>query len=204
MAKKTQKVTKEAPSKVTSSNPKPASRNQAPPNQLMDLVESFLSDQGFDNAHREFQKHRVKKGWKGQDAGKQKDKEHHSLVSVFQTWKTFSSQTNTPVLAKEDPMQKITKVSSSESDSSDDSSSESEDDSDDPNDVSMADASVADEASSSESSSSSESESDSDSDGESESGDEEETPAIPTASTAKARTNPLKRKAESEAQSKGW
>ncbi|OTA89538.1 hypothetical protein M434DRAFT_14551 [Hypoxylon sp. CO27-5] len=191
MAKKTQKAAKPAASSASAS----ASRGDAPPTQLMDLVESFLSDQGFDNAHREFQKHRAKKGWK-EDAKKQKEKTHHSLVSVFQTWKTFSSQSNTPVLPKEDPIQKITKVSSS---SSDDSSSESESDSDDSQDVAMDDAPAADESSSSESSSSDDSSSESDS--ESESDEEEAKPAKPATGVVKNGVNPLKRKAKSDSES---
>ncbi|KAI0839729.1 hypothetical protein F5Y06DRAFT_13483 [Hypoxylon sp. FL0890] len=188
MAKKTQKPQKSV--KPTASS---ASRDDTPPAQLMDLVESFLSDQGFDNAHREFQKHRAKKGWKEQGSKKHKDKTHHSLVSVFQTWKTFSSQGNTPVLPKEDPMQKITKVSSDSSDSSDDSSSESESDSDS-DDVAMADAPAAEQSSSSESSSSD------DSDSESES-DEEAKPTKSVPPAVKNGVNPLKRKAESDSES---
>ncbi|KAI1416486.1 hypothetical protein F5Y13DRAFT_186105 [Hypoxylon sp. FL1857] len=190
MAKKTQKAVKPAKPAAPST-----SRGETPPNQLMDLVESFLSDQGFDNAHREFQKHRAKKGWKEQGAKKHKDKEHHSLVSVFQTWKTFSSQSNTPVLPKEDPLQKITKVSSSSSDS-DDSSSESDSDSDGSQDVAMADAPAADESSSSESSSSEDSESDSESES-----DEEAKPAKLATGASKTGVNPLKRKAESDSES---
>ncbi|KAI5865969.1 hypothetical protein GGS23DRAFT_362713 [Durotheca rogersii] len=164
-------------------------KSSAPPTQLMDLVESFLSDQGFDNAHREFQKHRARKGWKEQDHEKDKNKgkTHHSLVSVFQTWKTFASQGSTPVSATDDPMAKITKISSSssdssESDSSEDSSSESESDSD-ADDVAMDDAPAAD--GSSEESSSSESSSDSES-------DEGKKPR------ARPATNSLKRKAQSD------
>ncbi|KAI1141484.1 hypothetical protein F5Y05DRAFT_372720 [Hypoxylon sp. FL0543] len=194
MAKKAQKAAK--PAKPTAPS---TSRGETPPAQLMDLVESFLTDQGFDNAHREFQKQRAKKGWKEQGTKKHKDKTHHSLVSVFQTWKTFASQGNTPVLPKEDPMEKITKVSSSssDSDSSDDSSSESESDSDD---VAMADAPAAEESSSSESSSSEDSDSGSESDSESES--DEETKPVKTAAVAvKNGVNPLKRKAESDSES---
>ncbi|KAI1387531.1 SRP40, C-terminal domain-containing protein [Hypoxylon trugodes] len=200
MAKKTQKAAKASVTAGPSASAS-ASQGQVPPSQLMDLVESFLSDQGFDNAHREFQKHRAKKGWKEQGAGKKnKKKAHHSLVSVFQTWETFSSQVNTPVLAKEDPMEKVTKVSSSssESDSSDDSSSESESDSDDAGDVAMDDAPAADESSSSESSSSEDSDS---GDSESESDEEDAKPAKPAAGAAKNGVNPRKRKAESDSES---
>ncbi|KAI1651088.1 SRP40, C-terminal domain-containing protein [Daldinia loculata] len=198
MAKKNQKAAKAAVAPTTAAASS-TSQNQAPPDQLMDLVESFLSDQGFDNAHREFQKHRAKKGLKGQNAGKQKNKAHHSLVSIFQTWETFSSQANTPIIPKEDPLQKITKVSSSssESDSSDDSSSESSSDSDDSKDVAMADAPVDDESSSSESSSSD----DSDSDSDSESDDEKETSNKPATGAVTNGKNPLKRKAVSESSS---
>lgn len=164
----------------------------------MDLVESFLSDQGFDNAHREFQKHRVKKGWKDQGAKKNKDKakEHHSLVSVFQTWKTFASQGNTPALVKDNPMEKITKVSSSSSSSSDDSTSDSESSSDDVEDVAMDDA-PADESTSESSESSSSDESTDDS-------EEEAKPAesgTKATKATKAGANPLKRKAETDSES---
>ncbi|KAI0113148.1 SRP40, C-terminal domain-containing protein [Daldinia grandis] len=206
MAKKSQKTAKAAVAPKTAPSSS-TSQNQAPPDQLMDLVESFLSDQGFDNAHREFQKHRAKKGWKGQNASKQKNKAHHSLVSVFQTWETFSSQANTPIIPKEDPMQKITKVSSSssssESDSSDDSSSDSssdsDSDSDDSKDVAMGDAPVDDESSSSESSSSDDS--DSDSDSESGSDGEKKTSKKPATGAVTIGKNPLKRKAVSESSS---
>ncbi|OTB13315.1 hypothetical protein K445DRAFT_320165 [Daldinia sp. EC12] len=210
MAKKSQKATKPVGASKSAASSS-AGKNQAPPDQLMDLVESFLSDQGFDNAHREFQKHREKKGWKSQNAGKQKDKTHHSLVSVFQTWETFSSQANTPVIPKDDPIRKITKVSSSssssDSDSSDESSSESssssdsDSDSDDSKDVAMADAPVDDESSSSESSSSDDSDSDSDSESDSDSDDEKETAAKKTTGIAKNGGNPLKRKAASDSES---
>ncbi|KAI0382191.1 SRP40, C-terminal domain-containing protein [Hypomontagnella monticulosa] len=194
MAKKSQKSAKPKASPASTS----PSQTKVPPAQLMNLVESFLSDQGFDNAHREFQKHRAKKGWKDQGTGKSKSREHHSLVSVFQTWKTFASQGNTPVLVKEDPMEKITKVSSSsDSDSSDESSSESESDDEGPEDATMADAPTSEESSSSESSSSE----DSDSDSESESDEEESKPITSTTSTAQATSNPRKRKAESDSES---
>ncbi|KAI0888358.1 SRP40, C-terminal domain-containing protein [Annulohypoxylon maeteangense] len=201
MAKKSQKAVKPTTARApAASSSTSASGSQVPPTQLMDLVESFLSDQGFSNAHREFQKQRAKKGWKEQSAEKKKDKEHHSLVSVFQTWKTFASQGNTPVLVKDDPLQKITKVSSSssESESSDSSSSESESDSDDAEDVAMADAPVAEESSSSESSSSEDSDSDSESDSEEE---EKAKPATKVTGAAKSGANPLKRKAESDSES---
>ncbi|KAI1102064.1 SRP40, C-terminal domain-containing protein [Jackrogersella minutella] len=198
MAKKIQKPVKPAAAPIAkASSSTSAGGSQVPPTQLMDLVETFLSDQGFNNAHREFQKHRAKKGWKEHDSKKHKEKEHHSLVSVFQTWKTFSSQGTTPVLAKDDPMQKITKVSSSSSDtdSSDDSSSESESDSDGHEDVAMADAPVSEDSSSSESSSSEDSESESESD------EEESKPATSASGVINATANPLKRKAESESES---
>ncbi|KAI6091535.1 SRP40, C-terminal domain-containing protein [Hypoxylon rubiginosum] len=197
MAKnKSQKATKPATSLSKSTS---AGQTQTPPSQLMDLVESFLSDQGFDNAHREFQKHRAKKGWKQQGAKKSKAeaKEHHSLVSVFQTWKTFASQGNTPALVKDNPMEKITKVSSSSS--SEDSSSESDSDSDAAEDVAMNDAPAAAEESSSESSDSSSSD---ESDSSSEDSDEEEAKPVKSGTVAtKAGANPLKRKAESDSES---
>ncbi|KAI1777504.1 SRP40, C-terminal domain-containing protein [Hypoxylon cercidicola] len=197
MAKKNQKTAKPA---ALSSKSTSTDQSQVPPTQLMDLVETFLSDQGFDNAHREFRKHRAKKGWKEQDAKKNKAeaKEHHSLVSVFQTWKTFASQGNTPALVKDNPMEKITKVSSSSSSSSSDSDSasesESEDDGDDVEDVAMADAPAApaaDESSSESSDSSSSDESDS-----SEDDSSDEAPAKSGTGATKAAANPLKRKAE--------
>ncbi|KAI1400004.1 SRP40, C-terminal domain-containing protein [Hypoxylon fuscum] len=204
MAKKSQKTTKPKAAKPTASSASKSTATSAtPPTQLMNLVETFLSDQGFDNAHREFQKHRAKKGWKESASAKQKDKEHHSLVSVFHAWKTFASQGNTPVLVKEDPMEKITKVSSSseESDSSDDSSSESESDNDAVQDIAMADAPAADESSSDSSESSSSDGNDSDSGSDSDSDEEETVPVKSTTRTAKAGANPLKRKAESDSES---
>ncbi|KAI1079878.1 hypothetical protein F5B20DRAFT_580674 [Whalleya microplaca] len=176
------------------------SASKEPPAQLMDLVENFLSDQGFANAHREFQKHRVKKGWKSKDAEKRKkkDKSHQSLVGVFRTWETFASQNNTPIGNPEDPMEKITRVSSSSSSESDsdDSSSESDSDSESTGDVAMEDVPAANESSSESSDSSSSSESSSDSESESESEEE----AGPSAASTSA-PNPLKRKAESDSES---
>ncbi|KAI0169205.1 SRP40, C-terminal domain-containing protein [Hypoxylon sp. FL1284] len=162
-----------------------AGEKQAPPTQLMDLVETFLSDQGFNDAHRAFQKHREKKGWE-----QNKAKEHHSLVSVFQTWKTFASQGSTPAVVKDNPMDKITKVSSSSDESTDsDSDSESDTSSDDAEDVAMADAPVADESTSDSSESSSSDESDSSSD---DSDEEEAKPAKSTTGATMPRPNPLK------------
>jgi hypothetical protein len=186
MAKKDQKAEKQ--------------QSEKPPAQLMDLVESFLSDQGFDNAHREFRKHRATKAWKGHETGESGNKEHNSLVTVFQAWETFASKDSTPNTTTQTTVETITKVSSSSSsdDSSDSSSSDESSDDDSDDDVAMADAPAA-ESSSSESSSS---DSDSDSDSESESdSDEEETkvskPAAKVAHTIKS----LKRKAESDSES---
>ncbi|KAI1343100.1 SRP40, C-terminal domain-containing protein [Xylariaceae sp. FL0016] len=185
MAKKDKKTKKEVADSTSASS--------APPAQLMDLVETFLSDQGFDNAHREFQKHRAKKGWKSTHTGKSKAKEHHSLASVFQTWETFTSKDTTPVTVT----QTVTKVSSSDSDSdsdsgSDDSSSSESSDSDS-DDVAMADAPAADESSSDSSDSS-------DSSSESEGEDEKVVAPAPTKKAA-ATVNPKKRKVESDSSS---
>ncbi|CAJ2504988.1 Uu.00g123820.m01.CDS01 [Anthostomella pinea] len=177
------------------------STGEAPPAQLMDLVESFLSDQGFDNAHREFKKHRAKRGWKCQDPKKSKGKEHHSLVGVFQTWETFPSKDTTPAATTQQAIEHITKVSSSddsdssESDSSDDDSSE---------DVAMADAPADADASSSESSSSSSSSSEGESGSGSDSDEEEATTAAAPAVTViktKTTANSRKRKAKSVSES---
>ncbi|KAJ2997268.1 hypothetical protein NUW58_g703 [Xylaria curta] len=140
--------------------------------------------------HREYQKHRATKAWKGHSAGKTGTKEHHSLVSIFQTWETFANKDGTPNAAAQ-----ITKVSSSSSSDSDSSSSdESSDD-----DVAMADAPVSESSSSDSSSSDSSSESDSDSD----SGSDEETAVTSKRPASKAipATKPLKRKAESDSDS---
>ncbi|KAI0009155.1 SRP40, C-terminal domain-containing protein [Xylariaceae sp. FL0662B] len=205
MAKKVKKDTKSSKAVRPTITPlATTSASQAPPAQLMDLVESFLSDQGFDNAHREFQKHRVKKGWKREESRKKKPKSHNSLVRVFRAWETFTSQNNTPIAIKDDPMDKITKVSSSSSSSSssesdsEDTSSESERDNEPTEDVAMKDIPAANESSSESSDSSSSSESSSDSEGESES--ENEAEAVPTAVSTNT-PNPLKRKAESDSES---
>ncbi|KAI0133829.1 SRP40, C-terminal domain-containing protein [Xylariales sp. AK1849] len=175
MAKKVKKSTKNAPAAVVPAVAAVTTSNTAmPPSQLMDLVESFLSDQGFDHAHREFKKHRADKGWKAKNVKKQK-KEHHSLVSVFQTWETFASTDNTPLILKSEAME-VTKVSSS---------SDSDSDSDASEDVDMADAPVVEPTSVDTSSSSSSSSS---SDGDSDSEDEM------AAVKAPAKSNPLKRK----------
>lgn len=184
------KATKKESAPATST----ASTGSAPPAHLVDLVENFLSDQGFEKAHREFKKHRAEKGWKSEaDKKKKQKKEHHSLVSVFQTWETFSSKDSTPAAIKEEIV-KVTNVSSSESDSSSDSSSDSDSDSDSSEDVDMADAPAVEQEDDSSSSSSSSSSSDSDSD--SDSDDESEKVAAPA--PAAGTSNIRKRKAASE------
>jgi hypothetical protein len=201
MAKKDKKAPKAAKKQpvpaVTQSSAASTSTAQKPPAELMNLVETFLSDQGFEGAHREFQKQRATKAWEGHTAGKSDGKQHHSLVGIFQTWETFASKDSTPNA----PAQ-ITKVSSeSSSESSSDSSSDdesSDDESSDDDDVAMADAPAVPtvESSSSESSSSSsESESDSSSD------EEESAVSKQPASKVKPPAKSLKRKAESDADS---
>ncbi|KAK6086653.1 hypothetical protein SCUP515_00219 [Seiridium cupressi] len=192
MAKKTKVTKKESAPVATTST---AAGADVPPAQLMDLVEDFLSAKGFANAHREFKKHRADQGWKSQAAKKNKaqKKEHHSLVSVFQTWETFSSKDSTPSAAKEQVMQ-VTTVSSSDSDSSSESDSSSSSDSDS-DDVDMADAPAVEADSDSDSSSSSSSSSSSDSDSDSE--DE----AAGVTAPASGATKSLKRKAQSDSES---
>ncbi|KAI0808538.1 SRP40, C-terminal domain-containing protein [Xylaria sp. FL0064] len=182
MAKKDKKALKAARPK-SEAVAEPAAPK--PPAQLMDLVESFLSDQGFDDAHREFKKHRATKAWKGHSAGTTPS--DHSLVSIFQTWETLPTT-----------KAQITKASSSDHLSSD-SSSDSSDESSDDDDVAMADAPAAE--SSSDESSSSSSDSSSESESESESDEEETTTIVHPASTIAPVTNSLKRKAESDSES---
>src|ERR1700712_3481386 len=66
MAKKDKKIAKKVSAPAASVSTVVTTNTDIPPTQLMDLVETFLSDQGFDSAHREFKKHRADKGWKGQ------------------------------------------------------------------------------------------------------------------------------------------
>ncbi|GJC89653.1 lisH domain-containing protein C1711.05 [Colletotrichum liriopes] len=146
-----------------------APTQQAPPDQLMDLVDSFLSENAFTSAHEAFQKQRAQGGWKPS----KKQTSRPNLVTVFQTWQT--SLDGKPVAAKVDV--KAVKAVSSDSDSS--SSDSDSDSSSDEEDVDMADA-----AADSDSSSSSSSSSDSDSSSDSESEDEKPAPK-----------NALKRKA---------
>ncbi|KAI3324335.1 hypothetical protein HD806DRAFT_65698 [Xylariaceae sp. AK1471] len=169
-------------------------QSEKPPAQLMDLVESFLSDQGFDNAHREFRKHRATKAWKGLETGKGGTKEHQSLVSVFQTWETFASKDSTPNTTTKTTVEK---VSSSSDDSSNSSSSDESSDEDSGDDIPMADAPTA-ETSSSESSSS---DSSSESESQSESDSDDEKPKTSKPPTKVAPTKSLKRKAESDSES---
>ncbi|KAF4910805.1 hypothetical protein CGCVW01_v011555 [Colletotrichum viniferum] len=128
-----------------------APAKQSPPDQLMDLVDAFLSDNAFTSAHQAFQKQRSKSGWKPS----KKQAASPSLVAVFQSWQ---STVKAPA-AKED-------------DSSDSSSSS---DSSDEEDVDMADAGAESDSSSPSSSSSSSSSSDSSSE-DSESEDEKPAP----------------------------
>lgn len=186
MAKKEKKSSKKEVVPVVASRVTTSTTKSIPPSQLMDLVETFLSDQGFDKAHREFKKHRADKGWKAQDGKKKQKKTHHSLVSVFQTWETFSSKDGTPTVTTS--KEEVTTVSSSsDDDSSSDESSDS--DSDAREDIDMKDAPVSAPANVDTSSSSSSSSSSSDS----ESDSEDEVAAAPTAAAA---SNPLKRKAK--------
>ncbi|KAK0709630.1 SRP40, C-terminal domain-containing protein [Lasiosphaeria miniovina] len=172
-----------------------------PPAHLMDLVETFLTENDFTDAHRAFTKQRSKKGWVKSQKGADKTSsvDHPSLVTVFQTWQTsLNGGSGTSIQAA---VEKVTKVSSSEDESSSSSSSSSrssnsdssDSDSDADADVEMEDVAEDDDSSSSESSSSE------DSDGESE---KEDTKAARTTNTEKAAAaNPLKRKAASESRS---
>lgn len=56
-----------------------------PPPQLMDMVEKFLSDNSFGNAHSAFKKQREKKGWAGEQP---QDDAKDSLIQVFETWES--------------------------------------------------------------------------------------------------------------------
>ncbi|GKT46480.1 uncharacterized protein ColSpa_06661 [Colletotrichum spaethianum] len=151
-----------------------APTQQAPPDQLMDLVDSFLSENSFTSAHEAFQKQRAKSGWKPS----KKQTTRPDLVTVFQSWQTTVD--GKPVAAGVDV--KNVKVVSSDSSSSDsDSSSSDSDSSSDDEDVDMADA-----AADSDSSSSSSSSSDSDSDSSSDSESEDEKPAPKNALKRKA------------------
>ncbi|GJC96578.1 SRP40 domain-containing protein [Colletotrichum higginsianum] len=120
-----------------------APTQQAPPDQLMDLVDSFLSENAFTSAHEAFRKQRAQSGWKPS----KKQATRPSLVTVFQTWQT-SIDGNAAAAKVND---KNVKAVSSDTEK----------------DVDMADA-AADSDSSSSSSSSSSSDSDSSSDSESE------------------------------------
>ncbi|KAI0878638.1 hypothetical protein GGS24DRAFT_368026 [Hypoxylon argillaceum] len=194
--KKAEKAVKKQSDAIAKHSKSSTSTAPKPPPQLMDLVESFLSDQGFDAAHREFKKHRTTKAWKGHSAGKSSAKEHHSLVSIFQSWETFASKDSTP-----NAIAQVTTVSSnsdsSDSESENDSDSDSSDKSSDDDDVAMADA-PASESSSSDSSSESESESD-------EEEEEATTSKPPTSKIIPAKSTPaiksLKRKADSDSDS---
>ncbi|KAI0450834.1 hypothetical protein F5B21DRAFT_489324 [Xylaria acuta] len=194
-AQKPAKPAKQQSDAVAKPSTASTSTTQKPPAQLMDLVESFLSEHGFNDAHREFQKHRATKAWKGHSAGKAGAKEHHSLVSVFQTWETFASKDGTPnAMAQVTSVSSKSDQSSSSSSDSSDSDSSSSDESSDDDDVAMADAPAA-ESSSESSSSDSSSESESDSD--------EENATASKRSTAKTTptTKSLKRKAASDTDS---
>jgi hypothetical protein len=154
----------------------------------MDLVESFLSDHSFDDAHRAFTKQRARNGWKSpaQTPGHGPHSRSHSLVAMFQTWETSMKDSIGSGLVTFSAMNKV-KAAGSSSESEDTSSSE--------EDVAMVDVKKEEDgtSSSSESSSSGESENVS----ESESDSEYEQEIIPITSSAAIRETAAKRKYES-------
>ncbi|KAI0907381.1 hypothetical protein F4824DRAFT_470949 [Ustulina deusta] len=188
--KKAQKASKPPSDAVAKPAALPSSPAQKPPTQLMDLVESFLSDQGFEDAHREFRKHRATKSWMGHDAGTHGDKDQDSLVSIFQTWESLPNSGK-----------RVPKISGSRVHVSVPSESSSSDESSDGDDVAMADAPAA-ELSSDESSSEESSSSDDSSSSESDSDSDEEEATTITPPTSNITPTPvaksLKRKAKSD------
>jgi hypothetical protein len=155
----------------------------APPPELMDMVETFLSEHA-PTAHAAFKQHRAKNGH--QNKKRLGHSRHHSLVSIFQTWETSLSGSEGKAEIKSNAEKVLDVSSTSDSDSGSDS------DSDDGADVNMAD--VGEETTSSESSSSEEG----GSDRVSESDSDEGVPAaaVPTPQTRAApAANTLKRKA---------
>ncbi len=139
------KELKKAPGKTaayTAASPSPSP-------QLLDLVESFLSDHSFAKAHREFKQQRERNGWHSPSENPldNRDGAHHSLVSVFQAWET-SLKDGDGTTALQDAVKKVTRVSSSSSDA------DTSDESDEDGDVDMKDNVDNDDASSESSSSS--------------------------------------------------
>lgn len=106
-----------------------------PPVQLMDLVESFLSDHSFNDAHREFKKQRAQNGWQTpQETTVMQNKDNgKSLVTVFQAWETSLRDFDGAETKLQTAVRKVTSVSSksdSDSETSSSSSSGEEEDSD--------------------------------------------------------------------------
>ncbi|KAF4985964.1 hypothetical protein FDECE_16198, partial [Fusarium decemcellulare] len=94
-----------------------AAASAPPPGQLMDLVESFLSDHSFKGAHDAFKKQREKKGW--QASATSDDQANPSLVSVFETWEASKGEDGTS--SRKEKSAEAESSSSEDSDSSDDS-----------------------------------------------------------------------------------
>src|ERR1700761_4283681 len=74
------KSEKKSKTKAKGSSSKPGA--STPPSQLMDLVETFLTDNDFTEAHSAFTKHRAAKGWHKPKASKTAGDKPHSLVTV--------------------------------------------------------------------------------------------------------------------------